>query len=182
MTWEAGVSGAVCAVCRSQSSRMAVAVRMASRLHMASTVCKHRSSSRQPVLRTLWKSSISHLHLYQVTRCQASSAVVTVTQVTKIHSNGSMPSGGSGSQTRISDALRGLIPTPYRTQTCGCLVGRQIDIGGVSYQEHLAPLLCLRPCLYPVRHHDLLMGDRLVIEKSVGPLCICPVAHTSGQG
>src|SRR5205807_6305799 len=73
MTCVAGVSGAVCAVCRSQSSRMAVEVRMASRLHMASTVCKQRSSNKQPVLRTLWKSSTNHRHLYHVTRCQASS-------------------------------------------------------------------------------------------------------------
>jgi hypothetical protein len=37
MTSVAGVSGAVCAICRNQSRRMAVGVRMASRLHMAST-------------------------------------------------------------------------------------------------------------------------------------------------
>jgi len=48
---------------------------------------------------------MSHLHRYQVTRCQASSTVLTATEVTKIHSNGSIPSGGSGSHTRRRDAL-----------------------------------------------------------------------------
>src|SRR5437879_3447900 len=44
MTSVAGVSGATCAVCRNQSSRMAVGVRMASRLHMASTVFEQTAS------------------------------------------------------------------------------------------------------------------------------------------
>src|SRR5258706_5163377 len=105
MTSVAGVSGAVCAVCRNQSSRMAVGVRMASRLHMASTVCKERSSNKQPVLRTLWKSSTNHRHLYHMTRRHASSAVLTVTEVTKIHSNASTPWGGSGSHTRTKEAF-----------------------------------------------------------------------------
>ena len=96
MTSVAGVSGAVCAICRNQSRRMAVGVRMASRLHMASTVCKQRSSSRQPVLRTLWKSSMSHLHWYHVTHCHASSAVMRVMEVTKIHSSASTPRGWLG--------------------------------------------------------------------------------------
>src|SRR5436190_12544236 len=76
----------------------------------------------------------------------------------------------------------GRVAASDRTKTSRCLVGREIDVGGVSYQEHLTVLLGLRPRLDPVWHHDLLMGDCLVIEKSVGPLRICPVAHTSGQG
>src|SRR5258708_17286825 len=127
MTSVAGVSGAVCAVCRNQSSRMAVGVRMASRLHMASTVCKERSSNKQPVLRTLWKSSTNHLHLYHVTRCHASSVVLTVMEATKIHSNASTPSGGSGSHTRTREAFTCVVCTAVPSRggwfaTCDQLV------------------------------------------------------------
>src|SRR5437764_987526 len=109
ISWEttsvAGVSGASCAVCRNQSKRIAIGVRMAKSLHWASTVCRKRSSMPQPVFKTLWKSSRSHRHLYHWTRSQASWVFSTDTVVTSNHSNGSVPVGGCGSHTRSTQAV-----------------------------------------------------------------------------
>jgi hypothetical protein len=91
----AGVSAACCAVCRSQSSRIAIGVTRPNRFHMAPAVCVRRTSMPQPVFSTVWKSSTSQFHVSPGIRSQASSSHDTRPVVTTSHSKACPPAGGS---------------------------------------------------------------------------------------